>query len=112
MGVSARELGRWTVVRLTGNMDCTTASSIGSVFSDLINSDLSCVLIDLTDVAKMDALVPAFLIGAYRRLHGKGDDFGMVDVSGRILTMLTEAGIAWPRARVRIDAPAEADMAH
>jgi anti-sigma B factor antagonist len=93
MGVSTRQLGQWTVVGLTGAVDMRSASAIRSVFRDLVDSGVTRVLVDLTDVTWVDAVSVGVLIGGYRRVHGGGGDFRVAAPSWPIRNLLRMTGL-------------------
>jgi anti-sigma B factor antagonist len=75
-GVSiARTLGT-VVVRVTGELDATTAPDLRAALTDLIEGqgNLSVVL-DASDLWFVDSAGLGVLIGAARRLHAVGGDF-------------------------------------
>ena len=75
MGVSTRQLGRWTVIELSGSVHPGAVSPVRAVFDDLIDSGVTPVLVDLAEVRWIDAVGLGVLIGAHRRLDAKGGDF-------------------------------------
>jgi anti-sigma B factor antagonist len=111
MGVTTRQLGRWTVVELSGRVHPGAVSPIRAVFEDLIDSGVTSVLVDLAAVRWIDAVGLAVLIGAHRRLHAQGGELRVSAPSWPIRATLTATGFSLLVPLYDSIAAAEADPA-
>jgi len=111
MGVSTRQLGRWTVVQLSGRIHPGAALPVRAVLDDLIDSGVTSVLVDLDEVMWIDAVGLGVLIGAHRRLHAKGGELRVSGPSWPIRATLTAMGFSLLVPVYDSIAAAEADPA-
>jgi anti-sigma B factor antagonist len=111
MGVSTRQLGRWTVMELSGTLHPGAVSPVRAVLHDLIDSGVTSVLVDLAAVRWIDAVGLAVLIGAHRRLHAKGGELRVSGPSWPIRATLTAMGFSLLVPVYDSIAAAEADPA-
>jgi anti-sigma B factor antagonist len=111
MGVSTRQLGRWTVMELSGTFHPRAMSPIRAVLDDLIDSGVTSILVDLAEVRWIDAVGLGLLIGAHRQLHAKGGELRVSAPSWPIRTTLTALGFSLLVPVYDSIAAAEADTA-
>jgi anti-sigma B factor antagonist len=94
MGVTTRQLGRWTVMELSGRLHPAAVAPIRAVLDDLVDSGVTSVLVDLAAVRWIDAVGLAVLAGAHRRLHAQGGELRVSAPSWPIRAALTAMGFS------------------
>ncbi|MGB0360477.1 MAG: STAS domain-containing protein [Endozoicomonas sp.] len=77
------------VIALHGHFDTNTASDIKECFEDLIDSGTGDVLIDMSDIGKIDSSGVGALVFLYKRLRVDSRNLGLLGVHGQANDLLT-----------------------
>jgi anti-sigma B factor antagonist len=70
LGVSREPLA--AIVRLSGEIDISTISSVRLVVQELLETDIESIVLDLSDVRFMDSSGIGILVAAHRRAQARG----------------------------------------
>ncbi len=81
-----------TVVEAAGRIDSSNASELGQALSSVINRGRAHLVLDLEKVDYMSSAGLRELVGAIKRLQGKGD-LRLAQPSERVLEVLEIAGL-------------------
>src|ERR1700736_1724377 len=101
MAVSTRQLGRWTVMEVSGGLHPGRGPPIRAVLDDLIDSGVTSVLVDLAAVRWIDAVGLAVLTGGHRRLHAQGGQLRVSAPSWPIRVRPRQDSRCWCRCTTR-----------
>ena len=85
--------GKWTVLRPTGTLEADTAGPVRQALRSFTDTEVSHILVDLSEIAWMDAVGAGVLIGAYRRTGAYQGDFRLVVPSWAIRNLLKVTGL-------------------
>lgn len=83
------------VVTIDGEIDASSARHLEQILNDLIeNQENMRVVVDLRDVAQLDASGVAALLAAAKLAHQHGGAFTVKEPSGAVYDSLEGAGVA------------------
>ena len=91
--IADSELGGWTVVRPSGEVDVATAPALRERLGELVEGGTSRLVIDLEDVGFIDSTGLGVLVGALRRARTADGDVRLVCTNPRILKVFQATGL-------------------
>lgn len=87
------EVGPWSVVRVTGELDLHTSPQLRDHVLSLIGDQSIQLALDLTEVGFLDSSSLGMLVTLLKRIRERGGDLRLVGVSGSPMKVFTLTGL-------------------
>lgn len=91
--VSSRELGGWTVVEASGEIDLSNFQAVGDEISQVMTAGVVKVAIDLRAVGFMDSTGLRMLTAAHQQLADAGGELVVVVDGGPVSRLFSITGL-------------------
>ena len=82
------------VVVVHGEVDIRTAPDLRDCLSEVIDSDVKRVVLDLTDVEFLDSTALSVMVGAHKRLAKTGEPLAVVATTEAVQRVLSVTGLS------------------
>ena len=91
--VEANDRGPWTVLGLEGEIDLYTAPKLKEQISELIGSERSRIVVDLSRVEFLDSTGLGVLIGGLKRARERGGELALAGPTEPVRKVLSITGL-------------------
>lgn len=94
LGVVVEDRGRFTLVRVSGEVDMATAPTLRQEFVRLVGEGRVDLVVDLAAVDFIDSTGLGILIGGLKRARSQGGDLRVCTPTGQVAEVFSLTGLA------------------